>query len=323
MSTDNAPLLFIDVDGVLNTLAHSAHAIGSTDADAVASASDCCFPTEWHDKMRDNLCVLSQARLDTFSELVRTLGARIVLSTSWRSDEKIARPALLAAFEMVGIAGKVIGQTPDLYGKSDFIFPVGTRYDEIATWLANEYDTEAERPIWFAIDDMPLVEQAPPALAENFILTDASYGLTDKLAAECVERARRREGAKLGAATVVPSVPFASAGTPPQSVPPARAWAGTRLVVISDTHGQHRALTLPEGDVLIHAGDFTRFGLKQDAIDFNEWLGTLPYAHKLVVLGNHEVNASWVSDTRALLSNATFLCDSGVSLPLSASSAAP
>ena len=326
MSTDNAPLLFIDVDGVLNTLAHSAHAIGSTDADAVASASDCCFPTEWHDKMRDNLCVLSQARLDTFSELVRTLGARIVLSTSWRSDEKIARPALLAAFEMVGIAGKVIGQTPDLYGKSDFIFPVGTRYDEIATWLANEYDTEAERPIWFAIDDMPLVEQAPPALAENFILTDASYGLTDKLAAECVERARRlagREGAKLGAHTVVPSVPFASAGTPPQSVPPARAWAGTRLVVISDTHGQHRALTLPEGDVLIHAGDFTRFGLKQDAIDFNEWLGTLPYAHKLVVLGNHEVNASWVSDTRALLSNATFLCDSGVSLPLSASSAAP
>jgi hypothetical protein len=93
--------------------------------------------------------------------------------------------------------------------------------------------------------------------------------------------------------------------------------------VISDTHGQHQGLTLPEGDVLIHAGDFTRFGLKQDAIDFNEWLGTLPFSHKLVVLGNHEALAPWVSESRALLSNATFLCDSGVSLPLSASSAVP
>lgn len=28
-----------------------------------------------------------------------------------------------------------------------------------------------------------------------------------------------------------------------------------RLVCISDTHNSHRSLHLPEGDVLIHAGD--------------------------------------------------------------------
>jgi hypothetical protein len=42
-----------------------------------------------------------------------------------------------------------------------------------------------------------------------------------------------------------------------------------------------------------HTGDFTRFGKEEDAIDFNQWLGTLPHTHKLVVNGNHEANAGW------------------------------
>ena len=30
-----------------------------------------------------------------------------------------------------------------------------------------------------------------------------------------------------------------------------------RIVLISDTHGLHRQLDVPNGDMLIHAGDFT------------------------------------------------------------------
>jgi predicted phosphodiesterase len=30
-----------------------------------------------------------------------------------------------------------------------------------------------------------------------------------------------------------------------------------RIVLISDTHGLHRQLEVPPGDLLIHAGDFT------------------------------------------------------------------
>ena len=30
-----------------------------------------------------------------------------------------------------------------------------------------------------------------------------------------------------------------------------------RIVLISDTHGLHRQLDVPAGDLLIHAGDFT------------------------------------------------------------------
>jgi hypothetical protein len=36
-----------------------------------------------------------------------------------------------------------------------------------------------------------------------------------------------------------------------------------RLVCISDTHNQHRKIKVPDGDVLIHAGDITSKGQKE------------------------------------------------------------
>ena len=90
---------------------------------------------------------------------------------------------------------------------------------------------------------------------------------------------------------------------------------GVRVVLISDTHGCHRQLRIPVGDVLIHGGDFTRMGREEDAVDFNNWLGELPHAHKIVVDGNHEHNAPWKARTAAMLSNATFLRDAAVTLP--------
>jgi hypothetical protein len=82
---------------------------------------------------------------------------------------------------------------------------------------------------------------------------------------------------------------------------------GVRVVMISDTHADHHSLTVPEGDILIHAGDWTCFGHRAHATDFNEWLGTLPHPHKIVVNGNHENNAMWKHETPDILSNATFL----------------
>jgi len=64
-----------------------------------------------------------------------------------------------------------------------------------------------------------------------------------------------------------------------------------RFVCISDTHGRHRDLTsrLPEGDVLLHAGDFTMAGGMQEVVDFGEWLQGLPYRRKVVIAGNHDL----------------------------------
>lgn len=33
-----------------------------------------------------------------------------------------------------------------------------------------------------------------------------------------------------------------------------------RIVAVSDTHNHHRSLQVPDGDILIHAGDFTIHG---------------------------------------------------------------
>lgn len=63
-----------------------------------------------------------------------------------------------------------------------------------------------------------------------------------------------------------------------------------RIVCISDTHGQHIKLSVPDGDVLVHAGDFMAFGYAPKEIaDFNHWLSTQPHRYKVVIAGNHDV----------------------------------
>lgn len=72
-----------------------------------------------------------------------------------------------------------------------------------------------------------------------------------------------------------------------------------RIVLISDTHMQHRKLVMPEGDLLIHAGDFTNKGRKMDIKDFDDWLGGLDYRHKIVVVGNHDTETDILAINKA------------------------
>ena len=86
------------------------------------------------------------------------------------------------------------------------------------------------------------------------------------------------------------------------------------VVCFSDTHGRHRDVFVPEGDILIHAGDFTHFGKIEDAKDFNEWLGDQPHTYKIVVNGNHESNSEWIDCISTVLSNAIHLCQNSVTV---------
>ena len=61
-----------------------------------------------------------------------------------------------------------------------------------------------------------------------------------------------------------------------------------RVVCISDTHGQHTPLDVPNGDVLVFAGDACSAGTPGEWAAFCRWLGDLPHAHKVVVPGNHD-----------------------------------
>lgn len=86
------------------------------------------------------------------------------------------------------------------------------------------------------------------------------------------------------------------------------------IVLISDTHELHREIEVPTGDILIHAGDFTMNSRSAEKlIDFNEWLGELPHAHRVVIPGNHD---SVVEDAsrRVLITNATLLINASVEI---------
>jgi len=89
-----------------------------------------------------------------------------------------------------------------------------------------------------------------------------------------------------------------------------------RIVCISDTHSLHRQIPeIPDGDVLVHAGDSLGQGTLDNVEDLNEWLGALPHRHKIVIAGNHD----WAfQETPALareaLTNAVYLEDSGIEI---------
>lgn len=83
-----------------------------------------------------------------------------------------------------------------------------------------------------------------------------------------------------------------------------------RLVVISDTHGLHNQIQrLPDGDVLVHAGDVMNSGLdSKEILSFNKWLGEQNFRHRVVCCGNHDRYFQAAPKiARSLLTNATYL----------------
>ncbi len=63
-----------------------------------------------------------------------------------------------------------------------------------------------------------------------------------------------------------------------------------KFIAISDTHGCHRQLALPKGDVLLHAGDVCNQGDKNHIEDFLEWIKDLDFEHKILIRGNHDID---------------------------------
>lgn len=84
------------------------------------------------------------------------------------------------------------------------------------------------------------------------------------------------------------------------------------IIGISDTHNKHNTLTSKlesGGDVIIHAGDATNRGTKEEVESFLKWYGELDFSHRLFTPGNHD----WLFEKNPQL--AQELCDKyGVTL---------
>ncbi|HOY16148.1 MAG TPA: metallophosphatase domain-containing protein [Haliscomenobacter sp.] len=89
-----------------------------------------------------------------------------------------------------------------------------------------------------------------------------------------------------------------------------------RFVAISDTHGKHN-FELPEGDVLLHAGDVSSRGLKTEIQRFLDWFAGLDYTYKIFIAGNHDFffEEASADDIQAMIPpELIYLNDSGVEI---------
>ena len=99
-----------------------------------------------------------------------------------------------------------------------------------------------------------------------------------------------------------------------------------RVIHISDTHLHHKALRdlIPDGDILIHSGDFTqicwanyvfkRSNFLEVTGELNNFFGQLPHKHKIFVAGNHELSFPGQprEEFQKLIPNGVYLQDSSV-----------
>lgn len=87
-----------------------------------------------------------------------------------------------------------------------------------------------------------------------------------------------------------------------------------RIVCLSDTHNEQ--FDVPEGDILIHAGDATIRGTVEEVSEFNAWFSLLPHKHKIFVAGNHD----WLFETNPVMARAildksiVYLLDSAIEI---------
>lgn len=91
-----------------------------------------------------------------------------------------------------------------------------------------------------------------------------------------------------------------------------------RIVALADTHLAHEgAQAIPDGDVLVHAGDLLQHGSLEELVRAAAFFGALPHARKIVVAGNHDVCLEKrPAEARAILADAgiDYLEDTSVAI---------
>ena len=69
-----------------------------------------------------------------------------------------------------------------------------------------------------------------------------------------------------------------------------------RVALVSDTHMRHEALVVPEVDVLVSCGDFTKRGTREETEAFLDWMKHQPARARVACAGNHDFFAEHERD---------------------------
>lgn len=92
---------------------------------------------------------------------------------------------------------------------------------------------------------------------------------------------------------------------------------GNTVFAISDTHGFHCEVLVPDGvDIIIHCGDACNDGDNEQLIDFFKWFSELPITYKIFVSGNHDLPFDLDVELAMLLlpDNVIYLDNCGVTI---------
>jgi len=92
-----------------------------------------------------------------------------------------------------------------------------------------------------------------------------------------------------------------------------------KFCFISDTHGLHSQVSIPQADILVHSGDCTRDIGQLDLRSFLQWFEQQPCPIKILVCGNHDgAFEKWPDLAQAMVKeiapSVTYLQDSGVEI---------
>lgn len=63
---------------------------------------------------------------------------------------------------------------------------------------------------------------------------------------------------------------------------------GIKIVCLSDTHNMINQVDVPDGDILVHAGDLTGRGRMEEIEAELRQIAALPHKHKIIIAGNHD-----------------------------------
>ena len=187
------PVIFLDIDGVLNSSAtrNRPTAVGDALARLVCRVfrrgrrSERAAPL-WTEPggIPPRTSHLPAAELvANLKRAVDDTGARIVLSSTWRIQEA----DFDAASHALAAAGMTIcGVTSNL----DFTFK-GDRVDECLDWLRRNCPV-ISAAAWVAIDDMDLLAMNAANDEDHFVRTSDKVGLTEQKAQEVIDKIRRQ-----------------------------------------------------------------------------------------------------------------------------------
>ncbi|MBX9879955.1 MAG: metallophosphatase domain-containing protein [Candidatus Obscuribacterales bacterium] len=88
-----------------------------------------------------------------------------------------------------------------------------------------------------------------------------------------------------------------------------------KIVIVSDTHNRLSEVKIPDGDILIHCGDFSMAGNAEEFEQFARDMEELPHKYKIVIAGNHELLfEAQPMNARGILRGVTYLQDEAIEI---------